>query len=39
VERLIREAVVLHLESLRAHGEPIPPPSAVATTVVQVPAA
>ena len=39
VERLIREAIVLHLESLRAHGDPIPPPSAVAATLVEVPAA
>jgi len=38
-ERLIREAIALHLESLRAHGEPIPQASAVATTVVGVPAA
>jgi predicted RNase H-like HicB family nuclease len=39
VERLIREAIALHLESLRTHGDPIPPPSAVATTLVEVPAA
>jgi len=26
VERLIREAIALHVESLRAHGEPVPPP-------------
>jgi predicted RNase H-like HicB family nuclease len=39
VERLIREAIALHLESPRAHGEPVPPPSAVAATVVTVPAA
>lgn len=26
VEELIREAIVLHLESLREHGEPIPEP-------------
>lgn len=39
VEHLIREAIVLHLESLRAHGDPIPPPSAVAATLVEVPAA
>jgi predicted RNase H-like HicB family nuclease len=39
VERLIREAVALHVESLRVHGEPVPPPSAVAATVVTVPAA
>ena len=39
VERLIREAIPLHIESLRAHGEPVPPPSTVATTVVAPPAA
>jgi hypothetical protein len=39
LKRLIREAVALHVESLRAHGEPVPPPSAVAATVVTVPAA
>jgi len=32
-ERLIGEAVVLHIESLREHGEPVPPPSAKATIV------
>jgi predicted RNase H-like HicB family nuclease len=30
---LIREAVALHVESLRAHGEAVPPPSARTTTV------
>ena len=34
VEHLIREAVELHVTSLREHNEPIPPPSAVAATVV-----
>jgi predicted RNase H-like HicB family nuclease len=38
VERLAREAIGLHLESLRAHGEPVPQPLAVAATVVEVPA-
>jgi predicted RNase H-like HicB family nuclease len=38
VERLIREAIPLHIESLRAHGEPVPPPSTVATAVIEVPA-
>jgi predicted RNase H-like HicB family nuclease len=38
VERLIREAIPLHVESLRAHGEPVPPPSPVATMVVAAPA-
>ncbi|MHB8509885.1 MAG: type II toxin-antitoxin system HicB family antitoxin [Candidatus Dormibacteria bacterium] len=26
VERLMREAIALHLESLREHGEPVPGP-------------
>jgi predicted RNase H-like HicB family nuclease len=34
VERLIREAIPLHIESLRARGDPVPPPSTVATLVV-----
>jgi predicted RNase H-like HicB family nuclease len=34
VTRLIHQAVGFHLESLREHGEPVPPPSAVAATVV-----
>ena len=36
VEELMREAIRLHIDSLRAHGEPVPPPSAAAATVVQV---
>ncbi|MGH8887425.1 MAG: hypothetical protein ACRDYX_20115 [Egibacteraceae bacterium] len=39
VAELIREAIALHLDSPRAHGEPVPAPCAVATTVVTVPAA
>jgi predicted RNase H-like HicB family nuclease len=39
VERLIREAIPLHIESLRAHGDPVPPPSTVATTIISAPAA
>jgi len=39
VERLIREAIPLHIESLRAHGDPVPPPSTVTTMVVPPPAA
>ncbi len=39
VERLIPEAISFHLEGLRQAGEPIPEPSAVGTTLVQVPAA
>jgi predicted RNase H-like HicB family nuclease len=27
VERLIAEAIALHLESLRQYGEPLPPPT------------
>ena len=34
VERLIREAIELHIESLRSNGDPVPSPSAVAATVV-----
>jgi predicted RNase H-like HicB family nuclease len=29
VKELIREAVEFHLEGMRAHGEPIPAPSAM----------
>ncbi len=36
VEQLMGKAIRLHIESLRAHGEPVPEPSAVAATVVQV---
>ena len=39
VERLIRDAISFHLDGLRQAGEPIPAPSAVGTTLVQVPAA
>ncbi len=39
VKSLIREAVALHIESLRAQGEPVPAPSTVATTVIAAPAA
>jgi predicted RNase H-like HicB family nuclease len=39
VERLIREAIPLHIESLRAHGDPVPSPSTVATLVVSAPGA
>ncbi len=33
VENLIREALALHLESLREHGEPVPEPRASAALV------
>lgn len=39
VEQLIREAVTFHLDGLRKAGEPIPGPTAVGTTLVEVPAA
>ncbi len=39
VEQLIREGISLHLEGLRDAGEQIPEPAAVATTLVDVPAA
>lgn len=32
VERLISEAIVLHVDSLREHGEPVPTPSVVIAT-------
>jgi predicted RNase H-like HicB family nuclease len=39
VEQLIREAITFHLDGLRQAGEPIPKPTAVGTTLVEVPAA
>lgn len=33
VRSLIREAVELHIESLRSHGEPVPPPTTTTWTV------
>src|SRR5919204_2025314 len=39
VEKLIREAIAFHLDGLRQAGEPIPEPTAVGTTLVEVPAA
>ncbi|HZJ51681.1 MAG TPA: type II toxin-antitoxin system HicB family antitoxin [Actinomycetota bacterium] len=30
VEQLIRDAIALHIESLRAHGEPVPQPQSAA---------
>lgn len=39
VERLIVAAISFHLDGLRQAGEPVPPPTAVGVTRVQVPAA
>ncbi|MGO9657612.1 MAG: type II toxin-antitoxin system HicB family antitoxin [Acidimicrobiales bacterium] len=36
VEQLIREAIHLHVELMREHGDPVPPPSARAAIVVEV---
>ena len=33
VEQLIRDAIPLHIESLRAYGEPVPAPQTRASTV------
>jgi predicted RNase H-like HicB family nuclease len=33
VQSLIREAILLHVESLREHGEPVPMPSSKAVFV------
>jgi predicted RNase H-like HicB family nuclease len=33
VEQLIREAIELHIESLREHGEPVPAPSSLVGAV------
>lgn len=33
VRSMIREAVELHIESLRSHGEPVPPPTTTTWTV------
>ncbi len=38
-EQLIREGIALHLAGMREDGEPIPEPTSVAATVVDVPAA
>jgi hypothetical protein len=35
-DRLIRDAIRLHVESLRAHGEAIPSPSTAAVRMVEV---
>jgi predicted RNase H-like HicB family nuclease len=36
VTQLIGEAVKLHLESLRAHGEPVPPATTMVDTIQAV---
>lgn len=36
VEALIREAINLHIESLRAHGEPVPEPTKTVVMLVDV---
>ena len=36
VEKLIAEAIPLHIESLRAHGEAAPPPTTTGSTKVRV---
>lgn len=36
VEILIREAAQLHVDSLRAHGEPVPAPATTAVTEIEV---
>jgi len=33
VERLMQEAIALHIDSLLDHGEPVPSPSSAATYV------
>lgn len=33
VRQRIREAVHLHIDSLRRHGEPVPPPAATTDTI------
>jgi predicted RNase H-like HicB family nuclease len=33
VERLIKDAIDLHIESLREHGEEVPPPTSAAGTI------
>ena len=37
VERLIREAIPLHIESLRANGDPVPPPTTALTSTASDP--
>jgi predicted RNase H-like HicB family nuclease len=36
VERLMQEAIALHVASLREHGEPVPPPGPASVRYVSV---
>lgn len=36
VEKLMREAIEFHLEGMQMDGEPIPPPTTVATAIAEV---
>jgi len=36
VEKLMREAICFHLEGMQIDGEPIPPPTTVATAIAEV---
>ena len=36
VEKLMREAIVLHLEVMKEYGDEIPPPTTVATAIAEV---
>lgn len=36
VEKLIAEAIPLHIQSLRDHGEPVPAPTATGSTKVRI---
>jgi predicted RNase H-like HicB family nuclease len=36
VERLMQEAIALHVASLREHGEPVPPPGHASVRYVSV---
>ena len=37
VEKLIWEAIEFHIEGMREAGEPVPPPTATGTTIVEAP--
>jgi predicted RNase H-like HicB family nuclease len=39
VEHLIRDAIELHLNGLRRAGDPIPSPSAIGATRIEIPTA